>query len=60
MFSAEDAKELFQLLSSEGDPKSPLIFAASGDGFVTRKYTYRAFEDLVTKGRLTRFVGYFG
>lgn len=51
MFSAEDAKEIFQLLSSEGDLNSPLILAASGDGFVARKYTHRAFEDLVTKGR---------
>ena len=53
MFSAEDAKEVFQLLAAEGNLNSPLIPTLSGDGFVTRKYARKVFEDLVTKGRPT-------
>jgi GDP-D-mannose dehydratase len=53
MFSAEDAKEVFQLFAAEGDLNNPLILSSRGDGFVTRKYTRKAFEDLVTKGRPT-------
>lgn len=51
MFSAEDAKEIFQLLASEGDLKNPLIPSARGDGFVSRNHTRKGFEDLVTKGK---------
>ncbi|KAF3040366.1 hypothetical protein E8E12_009517 [Didymella heteroderae] len=48
MFSAQDAKEIFESLSLEGDLSNPLIPAKSGNGFVTRKYTRQAFESLVT------------
>ncbi|KAF2626004.1 hypothetical protein BU25DRAFT_396179 [Macroventuria anomochaeta] len=54
MFSAEDAKEVFQLLSLEGDLSNPLILSSRGDGFVTRKHTRRAFEDLVTEDAFAR------
>lgn len=54
MFSAEDAKEIYQLLSSKDESDSPLILAAYGDGFVARTYTRRAFEDLITTGRSTQ------
>lgn len=50
MFSAQDAKEIFESLSLEGDLSNPLIPAKSGNGFVTRKYTREAFESLVTHG----------
>lgn len=53
MFSADDAKEVFQLLSSEGEFSNPLILSSRGDGFVTRQYLRRAFEDIVTKGCYT-------
>ncbi|KAJ4988946.1 hypothetical protein SVAN01_05570 [Stagonosporopsis vannaccii] len=49
MFSAEDAKQVFQLLSSEDELSNPLILSSHGDGFVTRKYIRQAFEDIVTK-----------
>ncbi|KAF9698812.1 hypothetical protein EKO04_002751 [Ascochyta lentis] len=58
MFSAEDAREVFQLLSSEGDLSNPLILSSSGDGFVTRRYVYQAFEDLVTKVYTTQRVSF--
>lgn len=50
MFSAQDAKEIFESLSLEGDLSNPIIPAKSGTGFVTRKYTREAFESLVTHG----------
>ncbi|KAJ8109210.1 hypothetical protein OPT61_g7629 [Boeremia exigua] len=49
MFSAEDAKEVFQLLSSDGDLSNPLILSSRGHGFVTRKYTREAFAAIVTR-----------
>ena len=52
MFSADDAKEVLQLFSSEGDLNNPLILSTYGDGLVTRKYIYRVFTDLVTRGKL--------
>ncbi|KZM20508.1 uncharacterized protein EKO05_0004535 [Ascochyta rabiei] len=56
MFSAEDAKEVFQLHSSEGDVSNPLILSSSGDGFVTRKHVHQAFENLATKVYATQRV----
>jgi hypothetical protein len=49
MFSAQDAKEIYESLSLEGDFSNPLLVTTSGDGFTTRKYVRRTFEDLVTK-----------
>jgi hypothetical protein len=49
MFSAHDAKEIFESLSLEGDLSNPLLVTKSGDGFTTRKYVRRTFEDLITK-----------
>lgn len=48
MFSAEDAKEVFEMLALEGDLTNPLMLAPHGHGFVTRKYTRKAFENIVT------------
>jgi hypothetical protein len=54
MFSAQDAKEIFDSLSLEGDLNNPLLVTESGDGFTTRKYIRHAFEGLVTHGELPR------
>lgn len=50
MFSAEDAKDIFQSLSLDGSLSNPLILASHGDGFVTRTFARRAFESIVTQG----------
>jgi len=53
MFSAEDAKEVFRLLSSESELSNPLIVSSRGDGFFTRTHIRQAFEEAVTKGCYT-------
>ena len=60
MFSADDAKEVLQQFSLEGELNNPLIFSTYGDELVTRKYVYQAFTDLVTKGKLIQLVHYHG
>ena len=52
MFSAQDAREIFESLSLEGDLSNPLLVTKSGDGFTTRRYVRRTFEDLISKREL--------
>jgi hypothetical protein len=53
MFSAEDAKEVFELLALNDDPSSLLMLDPHGDGFVTRKYIRKAIEDNINNGERT-------
>lgn len=50
MFSAEDAKQIFELLALDGDSDCPLMLEPNGYGFVTRKYTREAIENIVNEG----------
>jgi hypothetical protein len=55
MFSAEDAKEVFELLALNDDPSSPLMLDPHGYGFVTRNYIRKAIEDVINNGKQTLY-----
>ena len=53
MFSAEDAKEIFQLLPPQATPDflPSLILSSGGHGFVTLQFIQAQFRSRVTKGK---------
>lgn len=61
MFSAEDVRELLQLLPATKDANKTLpslLVSSSGRGLVTIQHLENEFESQVTKGRLHLTVGY--